>query len=229
MKRSTAGFTLVEMLVVISIIAVIAALAFPAISGAIEKGKITQDMNNLRQLGIATQTYLNDNDNTYFVPSDNWMQKLHPTGAGTQYLPNYKIFKSPFDVGANRALSEDPTKAPISYGFNANAHGTSSGEPLQSDKITNPSVFILFAPAIGSGTTATFSGRADAPVTVNKSASSPGGSATGGTHNRRQRIDVCLSDLHIENMSWVTFINDSAKTGDENAAQRWDPVATVGP
>ena len=58
------------MLVVIGIIAILAALLFPAVSGMAERGKITQDMNNLRQIGLATQMYLNDNDGTYFLPSD---------------------------------------------------------------------------------------------------------------------------------------------------------------
>src|SRR4051812_47331682 len=94
MKRTTKadGFTLVEMLVVIAIIATLMALLFPAVGGMAERGKITQDMNNLRQLGLATQMYLNDNDGAFFLPTENWMQKLHP-----KYLASWKIFQSPFD------------------------------------------------------------------------------------------------------------------------------------
>lgn len=54
MKRnSTNAFTLIEMLVVISIIAVLAALAVPALTQALTKGQMTGTMNNARQLYLA--------------------------------------------------------------------------------------------------------------------------------------------------------------------------------
>ncbi len=52
-KKTHAAFTLVEMLVVISIIAIIAALAFPAISGAIVRAQLTQTVSNARQVYLA--------------------------------------------------------------------------------------------------------------------------------------------------------------------------------
>jgi prepilin-type N-terminal cleavage/methylation domain-containing protein len=54
--RSLRGFTLIEILVVISIIAILASLAIPAISSALVRGQMTQTLNNARQLTIATQT-----------------------------------------------------------------------------------------------------------------------------------------------------------------------------
>src|SRR5438270_4963799 len=86
------GFTLIELLVVIAIIATIAAFAVPAFTGMLERAHATQDMNNLRQIALATQTYLNDSDGAFFLPTDVWMKSLHP-----KYLSNWKIFQSPFD------------------------------------------------------------------------------------------------------------------------------------
>src|SRR5439155_13452777 len=53
--RSQSAFTLIEMLVVISIIAVLAAFAVPALTSALTRGQMTGTMNNLRQLYLAGQ------------------------------------------------------------------------------------------------------------------------------------------------------------------------------
>src|SRR6266498_550498 len=60
------AFTLIELLVVIAVIAILASVAYPVFIGAQERAKITKDMNNLRQIGLATQTYMNDNDGVLF-------------------------------------------------------------------------------------------------------------------------------------------------------------------
>lgn len=203
-KKFSHGFTLIEILVVIAIIAVLIALIFPTISGMQDRGKVTQDLNNLRQLGLAAQIYLNDNDGAFFSPSSNWMQSLHP-----KYLSSWKIFLSPFDKG--RSATEVDANATISYGFNTNAHGAGATDSLLADKIKNPSAFILFAP------TQPFTKKGgDAAVTVTKDSAGPGGAAKGSTHNKGQRINACMGDLHAENMAWSAFADDTAK-------QRWNP------
>ncbi|MFW6058598.1 MAG: type II secretion system protein [Phycisphaeraceae bacterium] len=83
MKR-TRGFTLVELLVVISIIALLIALLLPALSKAREAAKSAECLSNFRQLGIMTELYATD--------YDSWMIPLDGYWRGSAFPRRWEVF-----------------------------------------------------------------------------------------------------------------------------------------
>ena len=62
MKKS--AFTLIELLCVITIIALLAGLVFPVLQRVTDKADVTKCMNNLRQIGMSVNLYAADHNNT---------------------------------------------------------------------------------------------------------------------------------------------------------------------
>jgi prepilin-type N-terminal cleavage/methylation domain-containing protein len=231
------GFTLIEMLVAIAIIVLLAAIFIPTLNSAFERAKATKDLSNLRQIGMATQLYMNDNSGILFSTSSSWMSQLYnadPPPATSKYISSWGGLVSPFDRPASpRTSSPNNANSAVSYGINA----TSGVIGMSADKISKPSVFIVFAPAQASGSTVNFRGignttsqanlAGSSNVTVLAAATVPNGPAAGGTHSSRLRINALCADWHVESMAWSgtgpAFINITATGTDPDGAFRWSP------
>jgi prepilin-type N-terminal cleavage/methylation domain-containing protein len=61
------GFTLVELLVVIAVVALLVAVLLPALGSARRTALELNTQSNLRQIGMAYQTYWNDHDQPVFI------------------------------------------------------------------------------------------------------------------------------------------------------------------
>jgi prepilin-type N-terminal cleavage/methylation domain-containing protein len=94
------GFSLIELLVVIGIIAILAAILFPMLTAARLQAYRTQCLSNIRQISNAIMIYSEQNNgNTPCIPSPSWQWQW---GAGTfrdTLLPyvkgNKKVFICP--------------------------------------------------------------------------------------------------------------------------------------
>jgi prepilin-type N-terminal cleavage/methylation domain-containing protein len=96
-----AGFTLVELLVVVAIIGVLVALLLPAIQAARESARRNSCGNNLKQLGLALQNY---HDARKIFPFSMVVNSVTGTGFMTSTSgigPNWVVAILPFVEGSN--------------------------------------------------------------------------------------------------------------------------------
>ncbi len=150
------GFTLIELLVVIAIIALLAAILFPVFARARENARRASCMSNMKQLGMATQMYVQDFDDSmpgYFTPP-NPMAVLYP------YVKNIQIYRCPSSNFKN--YNPVTTSYGTHYGFATRAPGSiaqrqkaallySSTDFTKLDSIPRPSITCLLAETIRSG------------------------------------------------------------------------------
>jgi prepilin-type N-terminal cleavage/methylation domain-containing protein/prepilin-type processing-associated H-X9-DG protein len=75
------AFTLVELLVVIAVIAILAALIFPVFARVRESGRAISCLSNMRQIGVAVTLYVADYDDTF--PMNRLPDENHDMGGCT--------------------------------------------------------------------------------------------------------------------------------------------------
>ena len=91
-RAGRAGFTLVELLVVITIIAMLMALMLPAVQNAREGGRRTQCINNQTQLALGATRF---NEQSGFLPG--WRNKSpNPADSAGTNTPSWPVVLLPF-------------------------------------------------------------------------------------------------------------------------------------
>jgi general secretion pathway protein G len=89
MKSHRRAFTLVELLVVIAVIAILAAVLFPVFARAKDRASQAQCLSNLRQLGLGIQNYQDDWDGRFPFAIDYWDRNMQADWAyWDRWIPN---------------------------------------------------------------------------------------------------------------------------------------------
>jgi prepilin-type N-terminal cleavage/methylation domain-containing protein/prepilin-type processing-associated H-X9-DG protein len=118
------AFTLVELLVVITIIAILASILFPVFAVAREKGRQATCLSNCRQIGMATLQYVQDSDERFpfaWGQGPVWIAALDPYMKVGTRNPNVPVNQDGAWATGGGALTHCPTDTQglnISYSCN---------------------------------------------------------------------------------------------------------------
>jgi prepilin-type N-terminal cleavage/methylation domain-containing protein/prepilin-type processing-associated H-X9-DG protein len=148
------AFTLIELLIVIAIIAILAAILFPVFSQAREKARQTACISNMSQIGLATMQYVQDYDECFpcgsqqagFNSGNGWLIQIYP------YVKTLEAFVCPSETQSLYSTAPNSTpRHAVSYAYNNlfDSIGNHAAYVEQVSKMTAPSNIIALCEVNG--------------------------------------------------------------------------------
>ncbi len=137
LKAPRTGFTLVELLVVIAIIGILIGLLVPAVQSAVESGRRTSCINNLKQIGLATTQYETSQRQypinwgvvgSVGVPTNGAIPSLALSSSGTSWLTLILPYMDSRTLFDQIAVGQ-------SMGYTGNVNGISYNNPTASQTL----------------------------------------------------------------------------------------------
>lgn len=235
-RGATAGFTLVELLVVITIVGMLSGLLAGGISFVQNSARRSDCLNNLRQWGGAISLYLDDHRNRTFPSyggvSDPtaWFNVLPPyleAGAVAAPFKDRETFpypgdgsKSPFicpsDDGATLSEADQGTTPYSSYTMNVWVDKSDNTPPrtkrLRDSQLKFPSSFVVM--------TETCNGRTGG---ADLSTLAPEGRESAFRHNKS--VNLLFADGHAANYPRSVVLDGE---GDNRGGIQWNPNKDLG-
>lgn len=124
--RRRSGFTLVELLVVIGIIAVLISILLPSLARARAAALNVQCLSNLRQIGIGILGYASSNRGAYPMPMAQASNLVSEAVDGVKVDPNFVGYEDP--VGSDNWIITNPVNGKLGNAFNCPS-SFATGEP----------------------------------------------------------------------------------------------------
>lgn len=132
-RRRHAGFTLVELLLVLVILAALAAVVVPKFANRGKQAKITAAVTQISNFEVALDTY--EVDNGYYPSGANGLNDLVVQPSNAQDWRGPYVKEVPFDPWGNPYIYENPGKI-NSGGYDISSAGPDM-QPGNEDDITN--------------------------------------------------------------------------------------------
>jgi len=218
--KKSSGFTLIELLTVIAIVGILAAIIIPTVGRVRASAKAAQSKSNLRQIGMATLAYLNENKGIFpyankltinGVPNRFWCDALEayvlnyadPTRKNDLFFDPTAEIKHGGDLSNSAGISDYGVSF---YVFQDANNPLSPAKQVNISRIPNPSRTAIIA-------TAWSPGNGSASWYMSLAYVTGGPSQVDQPHARYpgEQVGMLFADAHVESIPGTKVFEDRVK------------------